>query len=220
MPRMKHVFSPYAKRVLDLQRLIDEFKRDYDVEVSEMRFVLAPDEWKRLKADIKQLSSPAATSKPPREFDIYNDLVRKADQIHYRPKSKNPRTRGPGLKAQRYPVDREDSAYELALVYLEKLLNEGAGLHVWLDRDVCFDGQTNSPTATVEGIPRLRTSRSTHSRMHGVMKKQRCAIKLAALHESLKRLQHPVKSAASTVTAPTRESGIRCVSVDPNHMHE
>ena len=217
---MKIALMPSSVGTSDLVELLEDLERGYKVTATQVRAFLTADERRNLKAQMNHLSREAPPKKLPLGLETYADLVRKADQLHQRPKSGNPRRWGPHLKARFMPINSADQAYERALEYLEQLLGEFPGARVWLDRDVSFNGQSSGQEATIQGIPRLHTSRSEYSLQYGARKNQMAAVLLNALRTST-AYRVGVPQTTNLVNGLGRRAfGISQVPVDPDARDE
>ncbi len=216
---MKITLFPTSVRKVDLVELLDDLERGYKVTAPQVRAFLTAEEQRQLKNELDQISREAPPKKLPLGLETYADLVRKADQLYQSPKSRNPRRWGSHLKTRFMPLTA-DHAYERALEYLEQLLEEFPGARVWLDRDVSFNGQLSDPEATIQGIPRLRTSRSEYSLMHGAKKKQMAAVFLNALRASTAYRVGRTSIVNTAKILGRRSSGISQVPVDPDARDE
>ncbi|MDN2677663.1 hypothetical protein [Janthinobacterium sp. SUN033] len=222
MVNKKPITLPNTERIVRIKEVISDLETHFDVERSKLRQVLLPAEWKSLKAELLQLYPCAPKIKPPSGLECYKALLRKADRLHARPKNVNRRAHSPGFNGKKYNVDGEDVAYERAFEYLGQLWAEFPHLGIWLDRLLSTSDLENNNFATIEGMPRLRTSRSSYALALGLAKRQKSATKLYALRASLECIQEQLKvSAIRDIALPSSYArGISNVPVDPDAIDE
>jgi hypothetical protein len=167
--------SPTEKkrRLKRLKELLARLKRGNDITRRDLEKVLTEEQWNDYEQANQYLSvNYLEGTERPQELDVYLDKIRQADFYHNRssstPTTERSRIDHRNRSGRMRLYYQAEACYEDAVMYLcgvldghnQQLANE---VRMYLDRDV--DTSTgNQPGADPQSVPRIRGSKSIHSK--------------------------------------------------------
>jgi hypothetical protein len=167
--------SPTEKkrRLKRLKELLARLKRGNDITRRDLEKVLTEEQWNDYEQSNQYLSVDYSEgTERPQELDVYLDKIRQADFYHNRssstPTTERSRIDHRNRSGRMRLYYQAEACYEDAVMYLcgvldghnQQLANE---VRMYLDRDV--DTSTgNQPGADPQSVPRIRGSKSIHSK--------------------------------------------------------
>ena len=194
-------------------KLLAELKSKHDVPDESLKLVLDEESWQRLQKAIDLVENHKHNLPPPitdpvrRDLRQYLEKLAEADRLENRadrssvnamPSSKTKRRR----KMQGHATSgsstsrgilrkRAEAMYESALETLRELNGQSLGFDVFMDRPLCFDGESiDVLTPEASGVPRLRGSRSQHNRYERPPRMSVRRLKIEALELRLDQLAY------------------------------
>lgn len=174
--------SDDCNRLALINKLLSQQLRGKNVSTRSLKQALTADEY----ADYERsLTEPVTTDEilysdgVPAELKRYNIMLREADFQFYKYESMAGRKRGGRVTYNSSTLSRisyrAEHLYERALEYLQEQVElsernkDGDRLTRWLDRDVVF-GEHSNVSADVDGVPRVKGSRSHSAQDAGLPK--------------------------------------------------
>ena len=167
--------SPTEKkqRLKRLKEMLARLKRGNDITRRDLEKVLTEEQWNDYEQSNQYLSVDFLEgTERPQELDVYLDKIRQADFYHNRssstPTTERSRIDHRNRSGRMRLYYQAEACYEDAVMYLcgildghnQQLANE---VRMYLDRDV--DTSTgNQPGADPQSVPRIKGSRSIHSK--------------------------------------------------------
>lgn len=113
---------------------------------------------------------------------------------------------GLGRNSRQRLRDSAEKQYELALEYLEEVVNKEPDLVFWFDREIEF-GFNSKLSIDIVGMPRLITSRSKYKLTSGLLaQRTKSEIKQEVLEEAKDALEHEIACVATTIDAELLKS--------------
>lgn len=176
---------PIQNRIVRLQQLISALEEHCNVPLADMRQVVEPNIFSSLQLELQHTVLPVPVGRRPRAVSVYADLLRVADQLDARPRSKKAQLSKLCLSSHRTRPCNAETAYTRALEFLEEQLECDPTILNWLDRRPNFNSHNESPSPEASDVPRLLTSRSRYARGYYEIKDQHLQRKLAVLRNSL-----------------------------------
>jgi len=158
-----------ARRLKRLKGLRARLDAGNNVSPRDMKQWLTREQHQFWQSEEERIRGDAMESKePPREFDPYVALLKKADFAFNKStglSGKKPRKRTSKAKLGQSSSSKleydSQAIYEKALEKLNEILSSEPTYAEWLDRSVDFSFES-SPSIDSIGMPRLRTSKSQH----------------------------------------------------------
>ena len=195
------------------RKLLAELKSKHDVPDESLKLVLDEESWQRLQKAIGLVENhnhnppPPITDQVRRVLRHYLDELCDADRLESRanhssvnamPSTKTKRRRKmQGHATSGFMTSREilraraEAMYESALETLRELNGQTLGFDVFMDRPLCFDGESiDVLTPEASGVPRLRGSRSQHNRYERPPRMSVRRLKIEALELRLDQLAY------------------------------
>jgi hypothetical protein len=167
--------SPTEKkqRLKRLKELLARLKRGEDITRRDLKSVLTEEQWNDYEQANQYLSVDYSESiERPQELDIYLEKIKQADFYHAR-SSSTPTTARSHIDSRNRSgrlrlYYQAEACYEDAVMYLcgvldghnQQLANE---VRMYLDRDV-DTSTSNQPGADPQSVPRIKGSKSIHSK--------------------------------------------------------
>lgn len=185
MPTRTVLLLPIQKRIVRLQQLISALEEGCNVPLADMRHVVEPDILNSLQLELENTILPIPGGRRPRAVDIYADLLRVADQLDARPRTKETQLSKRCLSSQRPRPCNAETAYTHALEFLEEQVECDITVLNWLDRRPNFNSHDEFPSPEASDVPRLLTSRSRYASGYYQIKNQKRQRKIAVLRSQL-----------------------------------
>ena len=194
-------------------KLLDDLKSRRDVPDESLKLVLDEESWQRLQKAIGLVENAKHNPPPPitdqirRDLRKYLEKLAEADRLenladHTSDKTvplsntkRRSRMRGQatsGFMTSRAILRaRAEAMYDSALETLHELNGQSLGFDVFMDRPLCFDGESICVlTADASSVPRLRDSRSQYNLYERPPRMSVRRLKIEALVSRLAQLAH------------------------------
>ena len=169
------------KRLLKrLKELLARLKRGDDITRRDLKSVLTEEQWNDYEQANQYLSVDYSESiERPQELDVYLEKIKQADFYHARssstPTTERSRIDHRNRSGRMRLYYQAEACYEDAVMYLcgvldghnQQLANE---VRMYLDRDVDTSAG-NQPGADPQSVPRIKGSKSIHSKSNKVANK-------------------------------------------------
>lgn len=160
-------------RLKRLKELLARLKRGDDITRRDLKNVLTEEQWNDYEQANQYLSVDYLESvERPQELDVYLEKIKQADFYHARasstPTTDRSRIDSRNRSGRLRLYHQAEACYEDAVMYLYGVLDGhdvqlAQELRLWLDRDIDTDIEKR-PSADPQSVPRIKGSRSIHSK--------------------------------------------------------
>jgi hypothetical protein len=156
-----------------IRTLLAKLKKNANVSLRDLKAALGDagvseyeDRWK------DELDRRSYFEKKPDTIKTYEAMVHEADFLFNRSEGiahigKRSKRDGLGRTSVRRLAEASETKYELAIEYLQELIDCNESLRVWFDRDLDFDAGTTTLSNDCDSIARTVTSKSIYKQSSG-----------------------------------------------------
>jgi DNA polymerase III delta prime subunit len=196
-----------AKRI---ETLLAKLANDKKVSLRDLKAALGDvgvteyeDRWK------DELDRRSYFDKKPDDIKKYEAMVHEADFLFSRAEGmtqigKRSKRDMRGRNSRTRLAEASETKYELAIEYLQELIDCNESLRVWFDRDLDFDAGTTTLSNDCDSIARTVTSKSIYKQSSGAaLQRSKAGIKREMLEVALERCgaDGVLRDAAAELTA-------------------